>query len=76
MRKRLAELEKEISPQSGRLWSQRLCWVLGIRRQGFYEWLAAEADRDGRAGRDEKLAVVITRRECPTICTSSRRRLA
>jgi len=39
---------------------QRLCRVLKIRRQGFYEWLAAETGRDARAERDEDLAVVIT----------------
>jgi transposase InsO family protein len=39
---------------------QRLCRVLGIRRQGFYQWLAAEAGRDARSGRDEDLAVAIT----------------
>ena len=28
---------------------QRLCQVLGLRRQGFHEWVAAEAGRARRA---------------------------
>lgn len=39
---------------------QRLCQVLKVRRQGFYEWLAAEPARVERAGRDQELASVIT----------------
>ncbi|MFD9699216.1 IS3 family transposase [Lentzea sp. NPDC059081] len=39
---------------------QRLCQVLKLRRQGFYEWAAAEPARRERAGRDEELASVIT----------------
>jgi transposase InsO family protein len=39
---------------------QRLCRILKVRRQGFYEWCAAQTGRDRRAGRDEDLAVVIT----------------
>ncbi|NKE64117.1 IS3 family transposase [Lentzea sp. PSKA42] len=39
---------------------QRLCRILGVRRQGFYRWLATQAGRETRAGRDEDLAVVIT----------------
>lgn len=38
---------------------QRLCRVLRIRRQGFYEWLAAGPARAARAARDDELAVVI-----------------
>jgi transposase InsO family protein len=39
---------------------QRLCLVLKLRRQGFYEWLAGEPARVERAGHDEELASVIT----------------
>jgi transposase InsO family protein len=39
---------------------QRLCRILQVRRQGFYEWCAAQTGRNARAGRDEDLAVVIT----------------
>lgn len=39
---------------------QRLCQVLKLRRQGFYEWEAAGPARRERAGRDEELASVIT----------------
>jgi transposase InsO family protein len=39
---------------------KRLCQVLKLRRQGFYEWEAAEPARRERAGRDEELASVIT----------------
>lgn len=61
---------------------QRLCRVLKIRRQGFYEWLAARPGRDARAVRDEDLAVVITqvhqrhqgRYGRPRITTELRRR--
>ena len=34
----------------------RLCRVLGVRRPGFYEWLAAAAARDERAAAEERLA--------------------
>ncbi|OAP21316.1 IS3 family transposase [Amycolatopsis sp. M39] len=34
----------------------RLCRVLGVRRPGFYEWLAAAAARQQRAGAEERLA--------------------
>lgn len=37
----------------------RLCRVLGIRRPGFYEWLAAAPARAERAAADERLAVEI-----------------
>ncbi|MEV6238650.1 IS3 family transposase, partial [Lentzea sp. NPDC051838] len=40
---------------------QRLCRILGVWRQGFYRWLAAQTGRETRAERDEDLAVVITR---------------
>ncbi|MCG8921603.1 IS3 family transposase [Lentzea sp. CC55] len=39
---------------------QRLCQVLKLRRQGFYEWEAAGPARLERAGRDRDLAAVIT----------------
>jgi len=39
---------------------QRLCEVLKLRRQGFYEWQAAGPARLERAGRDRELASVIT----------------
>ena len=34
----------------------RLCRVLGVRRPGFYEWLAAAPTRQARAADDERLA--------------------
>lgn len=34
----------------------RLCKVLGVRRPGFYEWLAAAPTRTERAADDERLA--------------------
>ncbi|QRP48627.1 IS3 family transposase [Amycolatopsis sp. FDAARGOS 1241] len=37
----------------------RLCGVLGVRRPGFYEWLAAAAARAERAAADEGLAAEI-----------------
>ncbi|MBB5803565.1 hypothetical protein F4560_003333 [Saccharothrix ecbatanensis] len=37
----------------------RLCRVLGVRRPGFYEWLAATPTRAERAADDERLAAEI-----------------
>ncbi|WP_209616348.1 IS3 family transposase [Saccharothrix coeruleofusca] len=37
----------------------RLCRVLGVRRPGFYEWLAAAPTRTQRAKADERLAAEI-----------------
>ncbi|MFC0071947.1 IS3 family transposase [Umezawaea endophytica] len=37
----------------------RLCRVLGVRRPGFYEWLAAAPARAQRAAGDEELAIEI-----------------
>ncbi|MGW5749221.1 IS3 family transposase [Amycolatopsis sp. NPDC003861] len=39
---------------------QRLCQVLGLRRQGFHEWVAAEAGRVRRAEAEAELVRVIT----------------
>ncbi|MEV7556035.1 IS3 family transposase [Amycolatopsis sp. NPDC089917] len=39
---------------------KRLCQVLGLRRQGFHEWVAAEADRARRAETEAELVTVIT----------------
>jgi transposase InsO family protein len=39
---------------------KRLCRVLQVRRQGFYEWLAAEPDREKRAVAEAELADQIT----------------
>ncbi|HEV7974225.1 IS3 family transposase [Amycolatopsis sp.] len=38
----------------------RLCQVLGIRRQGYHEWIRSEATRAARADADRELAGVIT----------------
>jgi transposase InsO family protein len=38
---------------------QRLCQVLGLRRQGYHEWVAAEAARDSRAEAERDLVTVI-----------------
>jgi transposase InsO family protein len=40
---------------------KRLCQVLGLRRQGFHEWIAAEAARTGRAEAEAELVALITR---------------
>jgi len=37
----------------------RLCRVQGVRRPGFYEWLAAAPARAQRAAADEELAIEI-----------------
>ncbi|MDS0133554.1 MULTISPECIES: IS3 family transposase [unclassified Amycolatopsis] len=39
---------------------RRLCQVLGMRRQGFHEWVAAEAGRVRRAEAEADLVRVIT----------------
>ncbi|VVJ16945.1 Uncharacterised protein [Amycolatopsis camponoti] len=39
---------------------QRLCQVLGLRRQGFHEWVAAESDRARRAEAEVELVRLIT----------------
>jgi transposase InsO family protein len=39
---------------------KRLCRVLGLRRQGFHEWVAAEADRARRAEAEQQLVTLIT----------------
>ncbi|MEU8412268.1 IS3 family transposase, partial [Amycolatopsis japonica] len=38
---------------------KRLCQVLGLRRQGFHEWVAAEAAREAAAARERELVAVI-----------------
>jgi transposase InsO family protein len=38
---------------------KRLCRVLAVRRQGFYEWLAGAADRQQRAAAEDDLAAQI-----------------
>jgi transposase InsO family protein len=38
---------------------QRLCRVLGLRRQGFHEWVAAEAARTARAEAEAELVTLI-----------------
>ncbi|MET8993619.1 IS3 family transposase [Amycolatopsis sp. NPDC004169] len=38
---------------------QRLCQVLGLRRQGFHEWVAAEEARAVRADAEAELVRVI-----------------
>jgi hypothetical protein len=38
---------------------QRLCRVLAVRRQGFYEWLDAVAAREQRAAAEDELAAQI-----------------
>jgi transposase InsO family protein len=40
---------------------KRLCQVLGLRRQGFHEWVAAEATRTARAETEAELVRLITR---------------
>jgi transposase InsO family protein len=40
---------------------QRLCQVLGLRRQGFHEWVAAEAARTARAEAEAELVTLIGR---------------
>jgi transposase InsO family protein len=40
---------------------KRLCQVLGLRRQGFHEWVAAEATRTARAEAEAELVTLITR---------------
>jgi transposase InsO family protein len=39
---------------------QRLCQVLGLRRQGFHEWVAAETARAARAEAEAELVRLIT----------------
>ncbi|MFF1606499.1 IS3 family transposase [Amycolatopsis sp. NPDC058278] len=39
---------------------QRLCRVLGLRRQGFHEWVAAEQTRNARAEAEAELVTLIT----------------
>jgi transposase InsO family protein len=39
---------------------QRLCQVLGLRRQGFHEWVAAEATRAAQAEAEAELVTLIT----------------
>lgn len=39
---------------------QRLCQVLGLRRQGFHEWVAAETARARRAEAETELVALIT----------------
>jgi transposase InsO family protein len=39
---------------------KRLCRVLQVRRQGFYEWLSGEPDREKRAAAENSLAVEIS----------------
>nr|WP_306662147.1 IS3 family transposase [Amycolatopsis magusensis] len=38
---------------------KRLCQVLGVRRQGFHEWVAAEAARNERAEAEQQLVTMI-----------------
>ncbi|OLZ42809.1 IS3 family transposase [Amycolatopsis keratiniphila] len=38
---------------------KRLCQVLGLRRQGFHEWVAAEAAREAAAEQERELIAVI-----------------
>jgi hypothetical protein len=38
---------------------KRLCRVLAVRRQGFYEWLAGAAGRQQRAAAEDDLATQI-----------------
>ncbi|WP_123798536.1 IS3 family transposase [Amycolatopsis keratiniphila] len=38
---------------------KRLCQVLGLRRQGFHEWVSAEAAREAAAARQRELVAVI-----------------
>ncbi|WP_410673396.1 IS3 family transposase [Amycolatopsis sp. cmx-4-68] len=40
---------------------KRLCQVLGLRRQGFHEWVRAEADRAAWAEAEADLVALITR---------------
>jgi len=39
---------------------KRLCQVLGLRRQGFHEWVAAETARAARAEAEQELLTLIT----------------
>ncbi|MDS0149684.1 IS3 family transposase, partial [Amycolatopsis sp. CM201R] len=39
---------------------KRLCQVLGLRRQGFHEWVAAETARAARAEAEGELVRLIT----------------
>lgn len=49
-----------ISEHAGAYGVARLCRVLAVkRRQGYYEWLAAEPARQARADDDEQLAQLI-----------------
>jgi SOS response regulatory protein OraA/RecX len=38
---------------------KRLCQVLGLRRQGFHEWVAAGAAREAAAARERELVAMI-----------------
>ena len=54
----------------------RLCRVLAVkRRQGYYEWLAAQPAREQRAAADDELAAEIAaptaRRGSPTSCVDA-----
>ncbi|MDX3196065.1 IS3 family transposase [Streptomyces sp. MN03-5084-2B] len=40
---------------------QRLCQVLGLRRQGFHEWVATEQARTARAEAEAELVALITK---------------
>ncbi|MEA5366214.1 IS3 family transposase [Amycolatopsis sp., V23-08] len=40
---------------------QRLCRVLGLRRQGFHEWVAAETARNARADAEQDLVTLISK---------------
>ena len=48
-----------ISEHRGTYGVARLCRVLGVRRPGFYEWLAAAPAREQRAREEDRLAVEI-----------------
>ncbi|MBB2502589.1 IS3 family transposase, partial [Amycolatopsis echigonensis] len=45
-----------ISDHRGAYGVARLCRVLGVRRPGFYEWLAAAPARKERAAAEDRLA--------------------
>jgi hypothetical protein len=52
----------------------RLCRVLAVpRRQGYYEWLAAQPTRQQRAEADDELAVQIALFMARTVARTARR---
>ncbi|MFS8104712.1 hypothetical protein LFM09_47185 [Lentzea alba] len=56
----MIRLYRFISEHRAEFGVQRLCAVLKVRRQGFYEWLAGESARAERTECDRELASVIT----------------